>query len=111
MCALHTLRSLLALTAPWVGSDGSCVGSAAQKQPSWKFGFQMNERYLKWGESGQGRFLKLHCGEKLGWTPEQVWRIASCCPFVSSLVAACIEPAPTPHYDAAYSVAQCSDTC
>lgn len=62
------------------------AGRASKQEPSWKFGFQMNERYLEWGESGQGRFLKLHCGEKLGWTPEQVWHQPHVfsCPFLAS---------------------------
>ena len=35
-------------------------------------GFQMNERYLLWGESGQARFLRLHCAKELGWSQERV---------------------------------------
>eukprot|EP00892_Ulva_mutabilis_P009767 jgi/Ulvmu1/7162/UM034_0070.1 len=52
--------------------EGILRPSSSKQEPAWKFGFQLNERYLQWGESGQGRFLKLYCGEKLGWSSERV---------------------------------------
>lgn len=51
------------------------AGKAEEKEP-WYIGFQMNERYLKWGESGQARFLKIHCAKELGWSHE---RVRHCC--------------------------------
>jgi hypothetical protein len=38
----------------------------------WEFGFQCNERYLKWDESAQVQLLKLHCSDKLGWDMTRV---------------------------------------
>lgn len=49
-----------------------CAGRAKEEEDPWYIGFQMNERYLKWGESGQARFLKLHCAKELGWSQERV---------------------------------------
>ena len=36
-----------------------------ERQPPWQFGFQTNERYLKWDDSAQLQLLKLHVAEKL----------------------------------------------
>jgi hypothetical protein len=53
------------------------AGRAKQKALVWEFGFQCNERYLKWDASAQARLLKLHCSEKLGWTVDKVRAMAS----------------------------------
>ena len=36
-----------------------------ERPPPWSFGFQTNERYLKWDESAQRQLLKLHVAAKL----------------------------------------------
>lgn len=41
----------------------------AERPPPWNFGFQTNERYLKWDESAQRQVLKMHVADKLGQVP------------------------------------------
>ncbi len=49
-------------------SDSSQTASKVgqERPPPWKFGFQTNERHLKWDESAQRQLLKMHVADKLG---------------------------------------------
>ena len=49
-------------------SDSSQAASTVgqERPPPWKFGFQTNERHLKWDESAQRQLLKMHVADKLG---------------------------------------------
>lgn len=55
-----------------------------ERPPPWSFGFQTNERYLKWDESAQRQLLKLHVAAKLdkevSWVEDKLQELASIIP-------------------------------
>lgn len=68
--------------------NASKVGQ--ERPPPWKFGFQTNERHLKWDESAQRQLLKMHVADKLGqevsWVENKLQEVVEIIPDLAGKV-------------------------
>ncbi|DBB04678.1 hypothetical protein WJX77_011941 [Trebouxia sp. C0004] len=73
-------------------SDSNQAASKVRQErpPPWIFGFQTNERHLKWDESAQRQLLKMHVADKLGqevsWVEDKLQEIVQIIPDLAGKV-------------------------